>query len=73
MSYLITKRTKAEKLLDVLLDGERHFTQELVRKVGHTFGGAKRKLVQDGFDIERERHPAKKYQHQYRLVDGPSA
>lgn len=63
--------TKTERLLTILEDGRWHATQELVRRVGHTFGGAKRHLVQAGYIIERERHPAKKYQHQYRLSDGP--
>lgn len=71
MNKTFHRRTKAKRLLTILEDGHWHATQELVRRVGHTFGGAKRHLVLSGYQIERERHPAKKYQHQYRLTDGP--
>src|SRR5947209_2646426 len=69
MSYLISKPTKVEKLLDIIEDGRWHATQELARRVGHTFVVAKWQLVRQGYTIERERHPSAKYQHQYRLVD----
>jgi len=63
--------TKAEKLLRILGDEDWHSTKELVRRVGHTFSGAKFKLVAYGYPIERRKHPNKKYQHQYRLPEAP--
>lgn len=61
--------TKAEKLLTVLRDGEPHATKELVRRVGHTFGGAVFKLRRNGYDIARQGHPSKRYQHEYQLTE----
>ena len=62
------RRTKAEKLHAVLSDHNWHATRELSRRVGHTFAVAKFKLVRNGYRIERERHPVKRFQHQYRLI-----
>lgn len=63
-----SRPTKTEKLLTVLSDGRWHTTRELVRRVGHTFAIAKFKLIACGYAIERRRHPAKRFQHQYRMV-----
>lgn len=49
------RMTKAEKLYAILSDGRWHSTLELVRRVGHTFGGAKFKLVTFGYIIQKER------------------
>jgi len=64
-----SRPTKVEKLLDILKDGHWHATRQLVRRVGHTFAGAKFRLVGYGYQIERQRHPTRRYQHQYRLID----
>jgi hypothetical protein len=63
--------TNAEKLLGVLSDKAWHDTAELARKVGHTFAGAKYRLVgyRHHYTIEKRRHPAKKREWQYRLVE----
>jgi hypothetical protein len=66
--------TKADRLLEILLDRACHSTKELVRRIGHTFGGAIYQLRRPtarrkGYVIERRKHPTKKYQHQYRLRD----
>lgn len=61
--------TKSERLLEVLRDGEWHSTKELVRRVGHTFGGAVFKLRRFRHEVERQRHPSQRYQHQYRLTE----
>lgn len=66
--------TKADKLLAILLDHACHSTRELVRRVGHTFGGAIYQLRRPaarrkGYVIERRKHPTRKYEHQYRLRD----
>lgn len=61
--------SQLSKLLDLLSDGEWHSTKELARRVGHCFAVAKFKLIGYGYEIERERHPAKRSQHRYRLVD----
>ena len=66
-----SRLTKAEKLLAILDDHRWHSTKELARRVGHTFGGAKFKLVLYGYVIEKERHPSKVHQYQYRLIDEP--
>ncbi len=63
--------TKAEKLLSVLGDGKWHSTKELVRRVGHTFGGAKFQVVHFGYRIEAEPHPKKHRQWRYRLAGEP--
>lgn len=62
-------QTRTERLLAVLLDGQWHSTTELVRRVGHTFPVAKYVLIHvDGHEIERRRHPERRFEHQYRLV-----
>ena len=61
--------TKADKLLAILRDRAAHSTKELVRRVGHTFGGAVFKLRRQGRVIERISHPAKAHEHQYQLRD----
>lgn len=63
--------TKADKLLALLKDRACHSTKELVRRVGHAFGGAIFKLRRRGFTIERTTHPTKRYQNQYRLTNEP--
>jgi len=63
--------TKVEKLHAVLSDGKWHSTRELARRIGHTFGGAKYRLAQFGYRIEREPHPKKRWQWRYRLLDAP--
>lgn len=60
--------TKVEKLLSVLSDGNWHSTKELVRRVGHSFAGAKFKLVFYGYAVDKRIHPTKARQYQYRLV-----
>lgn len=62
-------RLKHELLYAVLRDGRWHATQELVRRVGHTFATAKLKLVSFGHPIEIRRHPFRRYQWQYRLIN----
>ena len=61
------RRTKMEKLLSVLYDGDWHATRELTRRVGHTFAVAKFKLCRSGHPVEVERHPTKRHQFRYRL------
>lgn len=64
--------TKADKLLAILMDRAAHSTQELVRRVGHAFGGAIFKLRSRGFSVQRTHHPTKRYQSEYRLTDDKS-
>ena len=66
-----SQETKVAKLHRILSDQKWHSTQELVRRVGHTFGGAKFKLVNCGHVIEKRKHPSKKHQWQYQLLDEP--
>ena len=63
--------TKTDALLDVLSDRAWPDTRELVRRVGHSFAGAKFRLVGDRYhySIEKRRDARKRYQWQYRLVD----
>ena len=62
------RTTKADNLYCVLVDGKWHSTRELARRVGHTFAGAKYTLTtKHDLDIERQRHPSKRWQHRYRL------
>ncbi len=63
--------TKAQLLLGALEDRQWHDTQELVRRVGHTFGMAKFQLGGDRFrcTIQKRHHPARRHQWQYRLID----
>ena len=65
------RRTKAQRLLAILDDRQWHDTQDLVRRVGHTFGMAKFRLVGERYHytIETRRHAARRRQWQYRLVD----
>ena len=72
-TYTTGRRTNPEKLLDLLEDGHWHSTRELARRVSHSFAVAKFQLTRSGYVIKRERHPTAKYQHQYRLVDGPNS
>lgn len=67
------RETKIERLHRILKDGRWHSTKELARRVGHTFAVAKFYLVGYGHVIERQKHPTKRYQHRYRLVDEPAA
>jgi hypothetical protein len=62
------RTTKVEKLHSVLSDGQWHSTAELARRVGHTFGVAKFKLVGYGHQIDRRRHPRARHQHEYRMT-----
>lgn len=62
------KPTRVERLTRVLGDRGWHGTRELVRRVGHTFAGAKFALVARGQPVEKERHPVKPRQWRYRLV-----
>jgi len=64
---LSPRSTRADRFLTVLSDHQWHTTSELVRRVGHTFGGAKFGLIHQGHVIERRPHPTRRYQHQYRL------
>lgn len=64
-----TGRLKHELLHSILRDERWHSTSELVRRVGHTFAGAKWKLTGYGYSIEKRRHPTKPRQWQYRLTD----
>ena len=66
-----TQLTKAEKMLNLLSDGQWHTTKELVRRVGHTFAVAKFNLTNWGYFIEKQSHPKKRFQNQYRLLDKP--
>jgi hypothetical protein len=59
--------TKTDKLLRALEDGRFHSTDELVRRVGHTFVQVKYRLVKLGYPIERQPHPSKPHHFQYRL------
>ncbi len=65
--------TKAERLLVLLEDERWHSTQELVRRIGHTFAVAKFYLVQCGYCIEKRPHQGAPHQWQYRLTDEPRA
>ena len=58
---------KIERLYAVLADGDWHSTKELVRRVGHTFAGAKRQLTLAGYTIEKRPHPHRRHQWQYRM------
>jgi hypothetical protein len=60
-------KPKSELLYAVLADGTWHSTRELVRLVGHTFAGAKKRLVDAGYAIEKRRHPHRRNQWQYRM------
>lgn len=62
------RRTKRELLATILSDGRYHSTRELVRRVGHTFGGAVFQLRKRHHEVERRSHPTCQHQHQYRLV-----
>jgi len=67
--------TKAEKLFVLLSDHRWHTTRELSRRVGHAFAVAIYRLRHEPryhYDIERQRHPTKPFQHQYRLIDPPN-
>lgn len=64
--------TKADKLLQILADGRWHSTRELAYRVGHTFAVAKYQLVSQHYCIERQHHPRRRYQYQYRLLDAVS-
>ncbi|MFA5061537.1 MAG: hypothetical protein WC526_00035 [Patescibacteria group bacterium] len=68
-----SRSTKIEKLLNIIKDGHWHSTKELVHRVGHTFAGAKFRLLAYGYPVERRSHPTKKHQFQYRLVEHPHA
>lgn len=62
-----SRRTKAQKLLELLADGDWHNTRQLSRRIGHTFAVAKFKLTHLGHPIEVEHHPTKPRQFRYRL------
>ncbi len=66
-------QSKTDKLVALLLDGQWHSTKELARKVSHAFAGSIWKLRHTGHNIERQRHPKKRYEHQYRLTGGDAA
>lgn len=61
--------TRAALLERILSDGEWHSTRELVRRVGHTFAGAKFTLVGYGHAIDKRKHPSRSRQYQYRQSD----
>ncbi len=65
--------TRSERLLAALADRKWHATKELARRVGHSFGGAVFRLRAGGFGIRCEKHPAKRHQYRYRLVEQPPA
>jgi hypothetical protein len=54
MKHVKQAPTRAERLLRVLSDHEWHSTKELVRRVGHSFAGAKFRLTgyRHHYDIE---------------------
>jgi len=59
----------------ILSDHRTHTTRELSRRVGHAFAVAIYRLRHDPryhYDIDRRRHPSKRYQHKYRLVAPPN-
>lgn len=60
--------TKRQKMRLILSDRQWHSTQELVNRIGHTFGCTLYQLRQNGFVIKRQKHPVRKHQHQYRLI-----
>lgn len=63
--------TKAEKLHRILRDGAWHSTGELARRVGHRFSSVIYQLRHSGHCIERQSHPTKMYQSQYRITNEP--
>lgn len=63
--------TKSEKLLRILADGKPHSTKELSRRVSHAFAGSIFKLRRAGYLIEKQHHPTRDYQWEYRLVGTP--
>lgn len=65
------RSTRAQRLIRILRDAKWHATRELVRRVSHSFGGAKFHLLRRGYDIRRRRHPTKPDQHEYRLITQP--
>jgi hypothetical protein len=73
MTVLSSKPTKTQRLYTALSDGQWHTTQELVRVVGHTFSGAKFRLVHHGYVIKKRRHPTDQRMWQYHLAGEPSA
>jgi hypothetical protein len=64
----VSHPTRAERLHDLLADGTWHSTRELVRRIGHTFGGAVYVLRRTGYSVACERHPTLAGQHRYRLT-----
>lgn len=62
------RATRAERLLHVLGNRGWHSTAELIRRVSHTFAGAKWRLVRAGYRIARTPHPRNQREHFYRLV-----
>lgn len=64
--------TRAQRLIRILRNDKKwHATDELVRRVSHTFGGAKFHLVRRGYVILCRPHPTKRNLHQYRLLAEP--
>lgn len=60
--------TGPERLLEVLFDGAKHATSELVARVGHTFLVFKWVLThRDKYVIHKERHPTLPFEYNYWL------
>jgi hypothetical protein len=60
-----TKVTKVDLLMDVLNDGEWHWSEELAIKVSWRFGATIKDARDEGYPIERNQVGPK---HRYRLV-----
>lgn len=67
------RRTKAVILHEILSDRHWHSTKELSHRVGHTFAVATHLLRKSGHVIKTERHPGRRHQYQYRLLDQPES
>jgi hypothetical protein len=64
-----TRRTKAVILHEILSDRSWHSTKELSHRVGHTFAVATYLLRKSGHIIKTERHPGRRHQYRYCLLD----
>ncbi len=58
------KKTKLDLLLDVLLDGEWHWGDDLAIEVGHRFGATIKDARSKGYPVETDRVGLK---HRYRM------
>ena len=69
LAGLGARRTKVTILLAILSDGRWHSTKELSHRVGHTFAVATHLLRKSGHSIKTERHPGRRHQYRYCLLD----